>query len=307
MQPAIEITGLQKTYRSRFPRRTVQALDNVNLAVEPGEVFGYLGSNGAGKTTTVKILLGLARPSSGVARLMGHPPGGPNRSRVGYLPESPYFYDFLTPVELLTFYCRVLGISGAGRRRRIGEVLDLVGISDRRDTPLRAFSKGMTQRVGLAQALLNDPDVLFLDEPTSGLDPMGRRDIRDIILALKARGKTVFLNSHLLSEVEQVCDRVAILKAGRLMRVGTVSELINRGGVEICVRPAAALPDSLLSLAMEPRHDGLLRLIVERESDAPGVLRALLDTGAEVVTLNPRRETLEDVFIRIETEGTEPC
>lgn len=306
MHPAIEITGLQKTYRTRFPRRTVQALDSVSLAVEPGEVFGYLGSNGAGKTTTVKILLGLARPTGGTVRLMGRPPGGPNRSRVGYLPESPYFYDFLTPVELLTFYCRVFGIPGAGRRRRIAEVLDLVGIADRRDSPLRAFSKGMTQRVGLAQALLNDPDVLFLDEPTSGLDPLGRRDIRDIILSLKARGKTVFLNSHLLSEVEQVCDRVAILKAGRLMRIGTVDELISRGGVEIRLR-ATSLPSSLASLtvadAAEP-PDGLLRLIVEREANAPEVLRALLDAGAEVVSLNPRRETLEDVFIRIEMEGS---
>ncbi|HEY3412309.1 MAG TPA: ABC transporter ATP-binding protein [Armatimonadota bacterium] len=305
MQPAIEITGLRKTYRSRFPRRNVHALDDVTLAVAPGEVFGYLGSNGAGKTTTVRILLGLARPSGGSARLMGRLPGGPNRSRVGYLPESPYFYDFLTPVELLTFYCRVFGISGVNRRHRIAEVLDLVGIADRRDSPLRAFSKGMTQRVGLAQALLNDPDVLFLDEPTSGLDPMGRRDIRDIILALKSRGKTVFLNSHLLSEVEQICDRVAILKAGRLMSIGTVNELISRGGVEICVRASAEnLPGSASSLAVGEPTDGVLRLVVERESDTPAVLRALMDAGIEIISMNPRRETLEDVFIRIETERT---
>jgi ABC-2 type transport system ATP-binding protein len=235
-QPVIEIDHLEKTYRSLVKRRTVRALTDVTLEVGEGEVFGYLGSNGAGKTTTVKILLNLARPTHGHARILGHSPGGSVRSRIGYLPEAPYFYDFLTPVELLTFYARVFGMSGSLRRRRIDETLELVGITDRRDSQLRSFSKGMTQRVGLAQALLNDPDVLFLDEPTSGLDPMGRREIRDIILALKARGKTVFLNSHLLSEVELVCDRVAILKRGQLMRVGKVDDLVARGGVDIRVR-----------------------------------------------------------------------
>lgn len=301
--PVIEIDHLGKTYRSLIKRRSVKALDDVSLDVGEGEVFGYLGSNGAGKTTTVKILLNLGRPTHGHARILGHSPGGAVRARIGYLPESPYFYDFLTPVELLTFYARVFGISGALRRRRIDETLELVGITDRRDSQLRSFSKGMTQRVGLAQALLNDPDVLFLDEPTSGLDPMGRREIRDIILSLKSRGKTVFLNSHLLSEVELVCDRVAILKRGQMMRLGRVDDLVSRGGVEIHVNgDKRTLPSALLHMVSTPCENGSIKLVVEHEVEAPAVVRSILDSGFDLVSFNPRRETLEDVFVRIETE-----
>lgn len=302
-EPVIQIEHLGKTYRSLIKRRTVRALEDVSLDVREGEVFGYLGSNGAGKTTTVKILLNLARPTHGRARILGRSPGGAVRSRIGYLPESPYFYDFLTPVELLTFYARIFGINGSLRRRRIDETLEHVGITDRRDSQLRSFSKGMTQRVGLAQALLNDPDVLFLDEPTSGLDPMGRREIRDIILALKARGKTVFLNSHLLSEVELVCDRVAILKRGQMMRLGRVDELVSRGGVEIIAHGSrTALAANLLDFVAPPCDNGTIRLVVEDEAEAGAVVRSVLDGGLDLVSFNPRRETLEDVFVRIETE-----
>ncbi|HEY3265879.1 MAG TPA: ABC transporter ATP-binding protein [Armatimonadota bacterium] len=303
MQSAIELDHLTKVYRSLAGGKRTTALDDVSLSVAPGEVFGYLGSNGAGKTTTVKILLRLARPTHGTARLMGERPGGRIRHRIGYLPEAPYFPDFLTPVELLTFYARIFGLNGAARRQRIDHVLELVGIAGRRDSVLRTFSKGMTQRVGLAQALLNEPDILLLDEPTSGLDPLGRREIRDIILDLKEKGKTVFLNSHLLSEVELICDRVAILRRGKLMRLGTVDELVSRGGVEVVLRSnGVGLPAGLTALRCdkEDLEAGMARLIVERDDEVPSVLRAALDADVEVVSVNPQRETLEDLFVRIE-------
>lgn len=310
MQAAIELDQVSKVYRRALKTKAVSALSDVSLAVQPGEVFGYLGANGAGKTTTVKILLRLARPSHGTARIMGLKPGGTIRHRIGYLPEAPYFPDFLSPVELLTFYARLFGLNGPARNRRIAEVLELVGIAHRKDSILRTFSKGMIQRVGLAQALLNDPDILFLDEPTSGLDPLARRDIRDLILDLKSRGKTVFLNSHLLSEVELICDRVAILRRGRLMRIGTVDEMVSREGVEIVVSSnGAGLPERLAALRADPATDrpdleeGTTRLIVEHHSDIPHVLRAALDAGVSIVSLNPRRETLEEVFVRIEQGG----
>lgn len=303
MQPAIELEHVSKVYRRVFGTKPVAALTDVSLTVAPGEVFGYLGANGAGKTTTVKILLRLARPSRGTARLMGRRPGGRIRHRIGYLPEAPYFPDFLTPVELLNFYARLFSIPAPHRAHRISEVLERVGIAHRSHSVLRTFSKGMVQRVGLAQALLNDPDILFLDEPTSGLDPIARRDIRDLILDLKAQGKTVFLNSHLLSEVEMVCDRVAILRRGELMRTGTVDELVSREGVEIEVAAdGVSLPDQLSALQAEAPDPagGTLRLIVEHRADVPRVLRATLDAGVTVVSVNPRRETLEEVFVRIE-------
>jgi ABC-2 type transport system ATP-binding protein len=310
MPPAIELEGLTKVYRSVLPvgeRKTVVALDGVSLSVPAGEIFGYLGSNGAGKTTTIKILLRLARPTRGTARVMGERPGGPVRARIGYLPESPYFYDFLTPVELLTFYARLFGLNGRRRRQRIQEVLERVGIAHRKDGILRTFSKGMTQRVGLAQALLNDPDILFLDEPTSGLDPVARHDMRNLILGLKAEGKTVFLNSHQLSEVELMCDRVAILQRGRLIRLGAVGDLVKRGGVEIVVRSdGAALPAPLAAAAAPPaagQEADEARLVVEDEAAAPAILRAALDAGVPIVSVNPRRETLEELFVRLEKEG----
>jgi ABC-2 type transport system ATP-binding protein len=304
MIPAIRLEEVSKTYKGRLGGPVITALDNVSLEVQPGEVFGFLGANGAGKTTTVKILLKLARPTSGRVYLYGHPPGGAVRNRIGYLPEAPYFYDFLTPVELLGFYASIFGIPGHERRRRIDAVLSRVGIADRADSTIRTFSKGMTQRVGLAQALLNDPDVLFLDEPTSGLDPLGRREIRDIILDLKEHGKTLFVNSHLLSEVELVCDRVAILKRGRLMRIGTVDELVSREGVEVVVSAnGSTLPHNLEAWLMPPEQTderGTQRLLVPGEAEVPGALKALLDAGAHIVSVNPHRDTLEDVFVRIE-------
>lgn len=310
MPPAIELEGLKKVYRATLPfgeRSTVVALDGVSLSVEQGEIFGYLGSNGAGKTTTIKILLRLARPSAGHARVMGERPGGAVRARMGYLPEAPYFYDFLTPVELLTFYARLFGLNGRKRRERIQQVLERVGIWHRKDSVLRTFSKGMTQRVGLAQALLNDPDILFLDEPTSGLDPVARHDMRALILGLKAEGKTIFLNSHQLSEVELMCDRVAILQRGRLARIGAVADLVKRDGVELVLRPEGADLSAVIaatSARTTPGEEaGEMRVLVEREAEARSILRAALDSGTAIVSVNPRRETLEELFVRLEREG----
>ena len=298
MPPAIELRDITKVYRTGLRRKPVVALDGVTLDVQPGEIFGFLGANGAGKTTAVKILLRLARPTKGNAHILGHRPGGRTRYRIGYVPESPYFYDFLTPNELLAYYGKLFGLGRAESKRRTADVLNRVGMAHRADAQLRTFSKGMVQRVGLAQSLLNDPEVLFLDEPTSGLDPLARREIRDIILSLKAHGTTVFLNSHLLSEVELICDRVGILRSGRLVKLGAVDDLVRRAGVEVVMRcQPSRVPGGLIC---EPGDDGTLTVVVEREEHLPATLRALLDVNATIVSVNPRRETLEDLFISIQ-------
>lgn len=305
--PAISLQHVSKEYHSLFGRRSVVALDDVTLEVPPGEVFGFLGANGAGKTTTIKILLRLARPTAGRARIFGMPPGGAVRHRIGYVPESPYFYEFLTPSELLDFYAGIFGIPGRERQRRIQKALGQVGIGERSNSAIRTFSKGMVQRVGLAQALLNDPEVLFLDEPTSGLDPLARREIRDIILDLKSRGKTLFINSHLLSEVELVCDRVAILKRGRLVRTGTIDELVSREGVEVVVSLDGGRVPGPLGAFVVPSaatdEAGTVRLMLPDEAAVPDALRTLLAAGLHIVSVNPHRDTLEEVFVRIERQG----
>ncbi|QIZ72321.1 ABC transporter ATP-binding protein [Oxynema aestuarii] len=228
---AVEISGLQKIYRTGFwMNQTVETLKGCNLKVYRGETFGLLGPNGAGKTTLLKILLGIVRPTKGKGLLLGHPLGDRAvRARVGYLPENPYFYDTLTGWEILQFSANLCQISASIQRRRIPELLDLVGLSKKaaRDKPLRQYSKGMLQRIGMAQALINDPEVVFLDEPMSGLDPLGRYQIREIILSLREQGKTIFFNSHILADVEKICDRVAILARGQLICTGSLKELLG--------------------------------------------------------------------------------
>jgi ABC-2 type transport system ATP-binding protein len=230
MEPAIQIDQLTVDYEG--PNRNepkVRALDKLSLSVTPGEVFGFLGPNGAGKTTTMKVLLGFMPPTSGVARLLGTDVREPiARQRIGYLPELTYYYKFLSVEELLRFYARIFGLGREERDRRIDEILKLVELADVRGKQIKTYSKGMQQRAGLAQALINDPDLLILDEPTSGLDPIGRMKVRGIIRRLKDQGKTVFFSSHELSEVETVCDRVAILHQGRLREEGVVAELVER-------------------------------------------------------------------------------
>jgi ABC-2 type transport system ATP-binding protein len=230
-EPIVETIGLRVEYRSReLGQRMQVAVQSLDLAIYPGEVFGFLGPNGAGKTTTMNVLLGFVQATAGEARLFGVDVRQPiARKRIGYLPELTYYYKFLTAEELLRFYARIFGIRGRERERRIDEVLSLVGLEAARRRPIRTYSKGMQQRVGLAQALINDPDLLILDEPTSGLDPVGRMQIRQIIQQLRSRGKTVFFSSHELGEVETVCDRVAILDRGTLKSLDAPARLREPG------------------------------------------------------------------------------
>src|SRR5215218_5092830 len=228
MSPAIDIDNLAKDYAVGFwRRRPYRALDGLNLEVASGETFGFLGPNGAGKTTTLKLLMQLIYPTSGRAEILGRPVGDVGvKRRIGYLPESPYFYDYLTAEELLTYFAGLQGFAAADRRARVSAWLDEVGIGGERRLQLRKFSKGMLQRVGIAQALLNDPEVVFLDEPMSGLDPLGRREVRNLILKLRDRGCTVFFSSHILSDAETLCSRVGVMAQGRLVASGLVSELV---------------------------------------------------------------------------------
>src|SRR5215467_1565859 len=225
---AIEIEALTKHYTTGFWRpRPYPALDGLTLSVEQGEVFGFLGPNGAGKTTTLKLLMQLIYPTSGRAEILGKPVGDIDvKRRIGYLPEQPYFYDYLTAEELLGYFAALFRYSAADRRTRVARLLDEVGIGAERRMPLRKFSKGMLQRVGIAQALINDPELIILDEPMSGLDPLGRRDVRSLILRLRDRGCTVFFSSHVLSDAESLCSRVAILAKGRLVATGRLNEML---------------------------------------------------------------------------------
>lgn len=227
----IQIRSLRKTFPLKWRKGSVVAIDGLDLEVQRGEVFGLLGPNGSGKSTTLKVLLGLLCPTSGEARLFGESVATvASRRRLGYLPESPYFYKFLSGEETLKFFGRLCGMQGADLQKRIDELIELVGLQHGRHRPLSGYSKGMLQRIGLAQALLHDPELLLLDEPTAGVDPLGSREMKDLILELKARGKTIVLSSHLLDQVEQVCDRVAILHLGKKILEGRLSELLTRQG-----------------------------------------------------------------------------
>ena len=227
--PAVETIGLTKRYPLAWKRKLLLALDRLDLRIPAGEVFGLLGPNGSGKSTTLKLLLGLATPSAGEARVFGLPPESLEaRRRVGFLPENPYFYGFLSGDETLHFYGKLCGVTGARLDRRIDELIDLVGLQNGRDRPLRSYSKGMLQRIGLAQAMIHDPDLLFLDEPTAGVDPLGSSQIRDLILRLKKMGKTVVFSSHLLEQVQEVADRVAIFSLGKKVLEGPLDTLLTQ-------------------------------------------------------------------------------
>ena len=279
------------------------AVRGLTLNVRRGEVFGFLGPNGAGKSTSVKMLLGLVKPTSGQGQLLGQPIGHrETRARIGFLPEHFRFYDWLTSTELLRLHGRLYDISAGTLRQRIPLLLDTVGLSPHRDKQLRHFSKGMLQRIGLAQALLNEPDLLFLDEPTSGLDPVGRRLVRDIIKAQRDRGATIFLNSHLLSEVEITCDRVAFIKAGEVLEVREVSTFTESHN-QVLVR-VRNLPDDTLNglhtWASRIARDGeQLTLNLHSPDLAPRVLRYLVEHGTEIFEFTPRRLSLEDRFLEI--------
>ena len=305
MPPAIRIEDLTKDYAVGFWRtRPYRALDRLSLQIEAGEVFGFLGPNGAGKTTTLKLLMQLIYPTSGRAEILGRPVGDvATRQRIGYLPENPSFYDHLTAEELLTYFAGLFGYPSAERRRRVTTLLDRVGIGAERRLQLRKFSKGMVQRVGIAQAILNDPEVIFLDEPMSGLDPLGRRGVRNLILELRDQGRTVFFSSHILADAEALCSRVAVVARGRLAASGTLTDMLAfqvRGWELVVSSLSPAALDAVTRLARKTTRISEGRYAIELPLDQPpeGVLADLAATGASLVSINPVRETLEDYFVR---------
>jgi ABC-2 type transport system ATP-binding protein len=292
----------------RLKDRKRVALEGLNLDVEEGEIFGLLGPNGAGKTTTLKILMGILFPTRGEATIMGRALGDRSvKAKIGFLPENPYFYDYLRGWEFLDYYGQLYGMDSSRRKKRIPELLDLVGLRGAANVPLKGYSKGMLQRVGLAQALLNDPKIVFLDEPQSGLDPFGRKEVRDIILQLKEEGKTVFFSSHILSDAELICDRVAILNKGHLLRCGPLQEMLSAKIKEYEV--VVSQPSGKLMEAFRPKSERVLEsrgeamFVFKDEATARALLEALSGGDSDrLVSYNPRRETLEEYFIR-EIEG----
>ena len=298
--PAIEILGLEKTYLVGFWRkRPKRALHPLHLTVEEGEVFGFLGPNGAGKTTTLKMLMGLVFPTSGSARLLGRDWTDPEvKAQIGFLPEQPYFYDYLTAHELLNYYGQLSGVPGKDRKRRIDEVLQRVGLTDVKGVQLRKFSKGMLQRAGIAQAILHDPKLVFFDEPMSGLDPMGRREVRDLMEQLKHEGKTVFFSTHILSDAEALCDRVAIIHQGELRGVGAVADLTSsvQGKVEV-IWQGTEVPPSMKALGAECHVTGDTVRAVLAESQQDVAIDALRRERMRLIAITPVRTSLEEYFI----------
>jgi len=303
--PVIEITNLTKDYEVGFFRKSkVRALDGLSLSIDRGEIFGFLGANGAGKTTTLKLLMRLIFPTGGSAQILGHDIRDASmHQRIGYLPENPYFYDYLTAREFLDYCGEIFGLRAADRKKRTADLLARVKLDEKRwDTQLRKFSKGMLQRVGLAQSLVNDPEIVFLDEPMSGLDPVGRREVRDLIAALRDEGKTVFMCSHILSDIEVLCDRVAILKRGRLAQVGYLDELRrttegpNRMELMATGTDPATLREQLPEADIAPTPRGL-RIEISSEDEIELVLAALRKAGGKIVSVQPVKQSLEELFL----------
>jgi len=300
---AIETVHLRKDYGGTLGREAFTAVQDLSLTVPRGQVFGLLGPNGAGKTTTINMLLGNIRPTSGQASLLGRPVGDQTtRAHLGFLPEKFQFHEFLTADEFLDLHGRLYGMSRAARKKRIPEVLEQVGLIARRKSRISEFSKGMQQRVGLAQAILNDPDLVILDEPTSALDPLGRREVRDIVAGLKAAGKTVLLNSHLLSEIEMSCDQVAILKSGQVVRQGKIDDLLAAPTI-VKMRVQAQSPALIralesLSRTVEIKGEEIAATIGE-EGVIPELAATVVGHRGRLLSLVPLRETLEDLFIRV--------
>jgi len=295
---AITISNLTKSYKAGFLNWQVRpVLVGLDLEVQRGEVFGYLGPNGSGKTTTLKILMGLVHADSGTASVLGSPLEKRDwRARIGYLPEHPYFYDYLTPGEYLDYVGQLFGLHASARRDRARDLLQRVGLSGVADVPLRRFSKGMTQRIGIAQALMNDPEVVFLDEPMSGLDPIGRRMVRDIILALKKQGKTIFFSTHILPDAETLCDRVALLRGGRLLKVGRLDEILSQEAPQVEVLVSGGCLDELPAGVQRQAIGERWRLEVA-EAGLAQLLNAVTAGGARILSVQPIRQSLEDYFL----------
>ena len=305
--PALVFKGLEKEFRLGLGLRRVHAVRGVDLEVRSGEIFGFLGPNGAGKTTSMKMAMGLIQPTAGTVGVLGGTIAEPAiRRRIGYLPEHPYFYDYLTAFEILDFFGQLYEIPRKERRRRIGELLALVDLEEARDRTLRRFSKGMLQRVGIAQALIGDPDLVVLDEPLSGLDPMGRREVRNIIVSLREQGKTVFFSTHILNDIETICDRVAMIVEGKIVRMGPLAEMLEAESRDVEI-VAGHIPDGLVAQleALGARLEDLgsaRRIRATAEAQAQ-VLGALLAGGASITHVQPHRVSLEELFVRETTRG----
>jgi ABC-2 type transport system ATP-binding protein len=304
----VRIENIVKDFRPGFGLRRKRILHGISFSVREGEIFGFVGPNGAGKTTTLKILMGLIRATSGAATILGHAVHETAfRRHIGFLPENPYFYAHLTGREILTFYARLSGVPSAQRPARVKALLEWVGLTDAANARLQTYSKGMLQRLGIAQALVHDPSVVFLDEPMSGLDPIGRVEIRDLILRLRSEGKTVFMNTHILHDVEMVCDRVAIIVKGRIRYEGDVGDVVGGSEEEVDVVVANLSADAALSISerFEARLRGVgdrveLRFAAKQVDDA---LLIALESGGSIVSVSPHRVSLESVFLSAVEEG----
>ncbi|HVJ94247.1 MAG TPA: ABC transporter ATP-binding protein [Labilithrix sp.] len=299
----LEVDRLAKTFRKPFSGKKVEAVRGISLKVRRGQIFGFLGPNGAGKTTTIKMLTGLISPTSGRATILGKEAPSPDAmGNVGFLPENPYVYPYLTPREFVSLCGRLNGMSGAPLRTKVEAVIERVGIAYAMDRPVRALSKGMLQRTGLAAALVHDPELLILDEPMSGLDPVGRKEVRDLIIEEKQAGKTVFFSSHILSDVEMLCDAVCILRKGEVVVSGTIAELVDKGvrRSEVTLfAPPDELAKDLESLAERTQRIGKTLVIEVQGDDAiKTVLERALAAGVRIDAVTPKRETLEDIFVR---------
>jgi ABC-2 type transport system ATP-binding protein len=299
----LRVTGLAKTFRTPFTGKRVEAVRGIGFEVGRGEIFGFLGPNGAGKTTSIKMVTGLIAPTSGTIEILGRRAPAPDvMGRVGFLPESPYVYPYLTPREFVSLCGTLSGLRGASLKKRVIDVIDRVGIGHAIDRPARALSKGMLQRAALAAALVHDPELLILDEPMSGLDPVGRKEVRDLIVEEKQRGHTVFFSSHILSDVEMVCDRVCILRQGQVVVAGALRMLLvqNKRRSEITIANANASLRGLLALVATAMREagGALVLEVEGDDAVRTVVEAVLAEGARLESVTPKRETLEDLFVR---------
>jgi ABC-2 type transport system ATP-binding protein len=304
----IKTEGLKKTFFSGFRRQKIEALKGIDLEIQKGEIFGFLGPNGAGKTTTIKILAGLIKPTSGKAFVLGKPAGAVSaRAEIGFLPEQPYFYDYLSGEEFLEFCARFFRMSATERSKRINTLLGLVGLERARTWELRKYSKGMLQRIGLAQALINDPELVILDEPMSGLDPLGRKEIRDLIASLKDQKKTVFFNTHIISDVEMICDRVGIINLGRLVKVGAVEDFaaasVHQWEVQAEVKPGELrkeLDDRAAKGEFSVSWQKDRGLVLLPDEQKAGQLTALiLQKGGRLIEYSARRQNLEDTFVKM--------
>ena len=309
MDYVIEIEDLSKDYVTGFlKKKRVRALDGLTLNVRSGRIFGFLGGNGAGKTTTIKTLMRLQFPTSGSAKILGRDIADVSMHRhIGYCPENPYFYDYLTAPELMDYFGRLFGFGPAVRRTKTEELLTAVGLSEKDwKKQLRKYSKGMLQRVGLAQALINDPEVVFLDEPMSGLDPTGRRDIRELIASLRDRGKTVFMSTHILTDIEALCDEVAILRNGKLTASGSLNELLaaeeGPRALELIVQgvDADAIREKIefiggASITQKPNGASIQ---IDDEADIDSVLRITRDAGGRLASVQPVKQSLEELFVK---------